>query len=357
MRPLTMIALTAVFMTAFQPLHADAISEGAALAKGSDCLTCHQPTRKVVGPAYVDVAKKYKGQAGAVAKLVKKVKTGGAGNWGQVPMAAHPNLSDADLEKMVKWVLAGAPDSAAPAAAVAVAAPATAPAAPSASQGPAEKQAVAAPGAAPKKRKHVSHVPLSTEKAEVLAWATDEQVRDLMQKKDCFGCHQGSNRNGDPNEAPWPSFKKIEDKYKKGADVASLVKKVRANEGALKFGAIPHPAYEDLPAEAVEASVRYVLSGKAAQAAPKAADTSQMGAEEWMKTRSDCFSCHQVAVKVVGPAYKDVAKKYSEKDVAMLVKKVKTGGAGNWGNVPMAAHPSAPDEMLEKAVRWVLSQK
>lgn len=62
-------------------------------------------------------------------------------------------------------------------------------------------------------------------------------------------------------------------------------------------------------------------------------------------------------MKVVGPAYKDVAKKYTEKDIPTLVKKVKAGGAGNWGNVPMAAHPTATDAQLEKAVRWVLSQK
>jgi cytochrome c len=263
-------------------------------------------------------------------------------------------LSDADIEKMVKWVLASAASSApAPAPTPAAAAPA-----PVADE---KKEAAPAAEAKPKKKKkRASHVAASHGhgKAEVLAWSTDEQVRDLMTKQDCFGCHQGTNRNGDPDPtAPWPSFKKIEERYKKNADVAALVKKVKAGEGALRFGAIPHPAYEHLPAEAVEATVRYTLDGKAAQGAPKAADLSAMGAEEWMKTRSDCFSCHQVTQKVVGPSYQDVAKKYTDKDVAMLVKKVKNGGSGVWGNVPMTAHASAPDDMIEKSVRWVLSQK
>lgn len=352
MRPLHALAFGAIMMMAAPTLNADAIAEGEALVKKSDCLACHQPNRKVVGPSYMDVAKKYKGKSGAVADLVKKVKKGGAGVWGQVPMSAHPTLADADIEKMVKWVLAGAPSSAAPA-------PTAVPKAEVKADEKKDESAAPAEEGAPKKRKRkrAGHLKAGHSKAETLAWATDEQLYDLMQKKDCFGCHQGTNRLGDPSEGPWPSFKKIEDRYKKSADMAALVKKVRNNEGALKFGAIPHPRYEDLPVEAVEASVRYVLAGKAAQGAPKAADLSQMGAEEWMKTRSDCFTCHQVANKSVGPAYKDVAKKYTEKDVPMLVAKVKNGGAGVWGEVPMPAHASAPPEMLDKAVRWVLSQK
>jgi cytochrome c551/c552 len=197
-------------------------------------------------------------------------------------------------------------------------------------------------------------------KEGALAWGTDEEILSSMKKQDCFGCHQPVNKLGDPDEKPWPSFAKIEAKYKKGADMKALVSKVQESKGALKFGAIPHPAYDHLSAEAVQASIQFIIDGKYAAAAPAAADLSKMGGEEWMKTRSDCFSCHAVKVKNVGPAYIDVAKKYagaSDAQVKMLVAKVKNGGAGNWGTVPMAAHPSAPDDMLEKAVRWVLSQK
>jgi cytochrome c len=77
-----------------------------ALMKKSDCFSCHQVKMKVVGPSYRDVAKKYKGNKAAEAQLVKKVKEGGAGNWGSVPMAAHPGLKDEEVKAMVKWVLA-----------------------------------------------------------------------------------------------------------------------------------------------------------------------------------------------------------------------------------------------------------
>jgi cytochrome c len=74
--------------------------------KKTDCFTCHSVAKKVIGPAYKDVAKKYKGDPAAEAKLVLKVKNGGSGVWGAIPMAAHPNISDADLHAMVRWVLA-----------------------------------------------------------------------------------------------------------------------------------------------------------------------------------------------------------------------------------------------------------
>lgn len=79
-----------------------------ALAKKSNCMSCHQVDKKLVGPAYQDVAKKYAGQADAVAKLTEKVKKGGKGVWGQIPMPPNAAVKDADIEKLVKWILAGA---------------------------------------------------------------------------------------------------------------------------------------------------------------------------------------------------------------------------------------------------------
>ena len=78
------------------------------LAKKSNCMACHQVDKKLVGPSYQDVAKKYTGDKGAEAKLVEKVKKGGSGVWGPVPMAPNPQVSDADLHTLVKWILAGA---------------------------------------------------------------------------------------------------------------------------------------------------------------------------------------------------------------------------------------------------------
>ncbi|NDU88017.1 MAG: c-type cytochrome [Ferrovum sp.] len=82
--------------------------DGMALAQKSGCLNCHAVDKKKVGPSYKDVAAKYKGQAGAEAKLVAKVTNGGGGVWGPMPMPAkggNANLSEADIKTLVKWVL------------------------------------------------------------------------------------------------------------------------------------------------------------------------------------------------------------------------------------------------------------
>lgn len=78
------------------------------LATKNGCTGCHAPERKVLGPAYADVAKKYAGQKDAVATLAESIRKGGAGKWGPVPMPAQPALSDADLKTLAAWVLAGA---------------------------------------------------------------------------------------------------------------------------------------------------------------------------------------------------------------------------------------------------------
>jgi cytochrome c len=83
-----------------------AVRADEALAKKYNCTSCHQLDRKLVGPAYKDVAKKYKGQADALAKLSAKVKKGGSGVWGAIPMPPNAAVPDADIEKLVQWVLA-----------------------------------------------------------------------------------------------------------------------------------------------------------------------------------------------------------------------------------------------------------
>ncbi len=80
-------------------------SANEALAKSKNCMTCHAIDKKVVGPSYKDVAKKYAGQKDAAAKLADKVKKGGSGAWGTVPMPPNPQVSDADLKTLVSWVL------------------------------------------------------------------------------------------------------------------------------------------------------------------------------------------------------------------------------------------------------------
>jgi cytochrome c len=76
------------------------------LAKKHMCTTCHVVKgAKTIGPSYADVAKKYAGQKDAEAKLADKVKKGGQGVWGQVPMPPNAAVPDADIKTLVKWVL------------------------------------------------------------------------------------------------------------------------------------------------------------------------------------------------------------------------------------------------------------
>lgn len=76
------------------------------LAQKSGCLACHTVDKKLLGPAYKDVAAKYKGDATAEAKLVEKVKKGGSGVWGPMPMPANsPQVKDEDIKTLVKWIL------------------------------------------------------------------------------------------------------------------------------------------------------------------------------------------------------------------------------------------------------------
>ena len=76
-----------------------------ALAKKYGCLACHAIDKKVIGPSFKEVAAKYKSDAGAATKLGAKVKNGGAGAWGQIPMPPNAAVPDSDIKALVKWVL------------------------------------------------------------------------------------------------------------------------------------------------------------------------------------------------------------------------------------------------------------
>jgi cytochrome c len=75
------------------------------LAKKNACTACHAVDKKIVGPAFKEVAAKYRSDKTAEARLVKKVKEGGVGVWGQVPMPPNSTVSDKDIQALVKWVL------------------------------------------------------------------------------------------------------------------------------------------------------------------------------------------------------------------------------------------------------------
>jgi cytochrome c len=76
------------------------------LAKKNACTACHAVDKKIVGPAYQDVAKKYAGKSAD--ELVKSIKAGGSGKWGPVPMPPQAALSDADAKTLATWILSGA---------------------------------------------------------------------------------------------------------------------------------------------------------------------------------------------------------------------------------------------------------
>ena len=101
MKSIVIAAVVAVGMAA-----AGTASAQEALAKSSGCLNCHDVATKKMGPAFKEVAAKYKGDAGAPAKLATKVKAGGTGTWGQIPMPPNPSVSDADMKTLIAYVLA-----------------------------------------------------------------------------------------------------------------------------------------------------------------------------------------------------------------------------------------------------------
>ena len=100
-----LIGLFSVMVIASANALADA-KAGEALAKKDGCFTCHAVDKKVIGPAYKEVAAKYKGDKSAEAKLIEKVKKGGSGVWGQIPMPPNsPQVKDEDIKTIVQWIL------------------------------------------------------------------------------------------------------------------------------------------------------------------------------------------------------------------------------------------------------------
>lgn len=92
------------FLATFALASPAALASDALAAKNS-CTACHAKDRKVVGPAFKDIAAKYAGDAGAEDKLIAKVKKGGSGVWGSIPMPPNPQVSDSDAKALVGWIL------------------------------------------------------------------------------------------------------------------------------------------------------------------------------------------------------------------------------------------------------------
>ncbi|MCG7926594.1 MAG: c-type cytochrome [Candidatus Thiodiazotropha taylori] len=132
-----------------------------------------------------------------------------------------------------------------------------------------------------------------------------------------------------------------------------------AVEGAAKPAeAAPAPAAAAESAPAAETAAAPAAETAPAEAAPAAAaPAAPSGDALAVATSSGCMACHQVETKVVGPAYKEVAAKYKGDAAAleMLVGKVKAGGVGTWGQIPMPPHAHVSDENIRTVVGWILS--
>ena len=101
----SLLALIPAAVVLAAPLSAHANLD---LAKKNACMACHAVDKKLVGPSYLDVAKKYAGQQDAVDALAASIKKGGSGKWSPIPMPAQAALSDADAKTLAAWVLGGA---------------------------------------------------------------------------------------------------------------------------------------------------------------------------------------------------------------------------------------------------------
>src|SRR5262245_28203583 len=99
-------AIAAVIVAALVPsAHAADAKSAEALAQQSGCLACHTVDKKLVGPSYKEIADRYRNDKGAEANLFKKVKEGGKGVWGDIPMTPNAHVKDQDIKTIVQWIL------------------------------------------------------------------------------------------------------------------------------------------------------------------------------------------------------------------------------------------------------------
>ena len=102
-RVITLLAAAAA--VALSPgAHAADAAAAESLAKNSGCLACHSVDKKLIGPGYKEVAAKYRGNKAAEADLVKKVKAGSKGVWGDIPMTPNAHVKDEDIKTIVQWI-------------------------------------------------------------------------------------------------------------------------------------------------------------------------------------------------------------------------------------------------------------
>ena len=197
--------------------------------KGYACLGCHQVDADSVGPSYKKVAEKYKGDAIAASMLAKKVKEGGVGTWGQIPMPANATVTDEDMQKIVTWVLATSGGAAKPV----------------------DKPAAAAVSPEPVKPAATEAKPAATRAA-----LTTEQAIALITEKGylCTSCHQVDVK------MVGPGYKEVAAKYKGDANAASMLAKKAKEGGVGTWGEIPMPPNPTVSDDDMNALIHWVLS-------------------------------------------------------------------------------------------------
>ena len=97
---LSSLIIISVFIT-----HNGLANDAKKLIKKNGCLACHSVKLKVFGPSFIDIANKYENNNSNQQILVQKIKKGGSGNWGNIPMMSHPNITNDELNLMVRWIL------------------------------------------------------------------------------------------------------------------------------------------------------------------------------------------------------------------------------------------------------------
>jgi cytochrome c len=105
MKSMVILCAAAAAATLAAGTHAADPTAAEALAKNSGCFACHAADKKLVGPGYKEIADRYRNEKGAEATLIKKVKDGGKGVWGDIPMAPNAHVKDEDIKTMVQWIL------------------------------------------------------------------------------------------------------------------------------------------------------------------------------------------------------------------------------------------------------------
>jgi|GEM_PF-805776 len=271
------------------------------LLQSNGCMVCHNPTQKLVGPSLQSIAKKYEMNQGNISSLMEKVRKGGAGNWGQVPMISHSDIDSSELKTMVKYILS-----------------------------------LNGGGSSPT---------MST---------YSKSTHDPTKSKGCLVCHNPTQK------LVGPSYKSISEKYENNQNnITALMKKIKKG-GAGNWGNVPMIPHSDLSSSELKNLAEYILSyGKAPQKSPQASSSGTGNDPMKLASKNLCMSCHNPTTKVVGPSFQMLAKKYDSDETTLkkLIQKVQKGGGGVWGSIPMTPNSHVPEDELRTIITHMLNFK